>query len=789
MPKFATQTALQLIQQKTGTEPFFVIAVNWGGGVSTYSTREMPGMISNIMEIGEIRNERRADSMCNVGSVRVKLSDTDGNMKYVIDNTVAENWPAAVYLAFNGTTPNDWIILIHGRTVGPIEWDETALTMEMSIETLVQSQEIGFSATHDDFSDLNPNAEGVPWPMIFGACSHVPSLLVVKHPSAHLQCALRFSHDRIFDLINNAQDIVMVGNPDTLCFLNESDVDSVAEEVLFVDDASQFPQGRKISIIIDDVVFVGQFVSNTKFEISESNVAKYKDVPVANGHAADVDKILLLGDDTVIANCNCYFLSPSGKEWYNYCEKQEGRTCYFRFPFIDPDTLQPVDMTGKKISEVYAISKAGVRDNIAGDVNLLKDACTFRKRNAGDNNFGALVDRFKKACVDGSAWWSVPMDTEVRLWDSSNSDVYVASLSPLSAIKAVWGKRKVQYGNKTRTIFSQLPTSYYQVDGARYRINGMTATAIVVTPPLSDYTDQDWEEDIFVTATGSIGPNPIAIIKWAVKNYTDLAADPSMFARAMGQVEPQANFALFEKKDALKFCQEVAFQARCALLLDNGGVGPIFLPAQPTQQWNFDETSVKEIKLGFTERKDIYTKFIATYATTYKDHAHLSEAHQKDIRRVENIVRSLLPTDIRGKSENKIHVFNLNINRFGTRVRSETAYIFNDEAPVKKFCDFWGFRGANCWRMVTITTWLQGVRLQPFDGVVLNFSNYNILNSNLVPAVVDSVSFNPSNFTTTLYLWLPVIAGTYTIDPMFWPSTASAAVTLSLVPSGSPFSL
>lgn len=779
MPKSCSTTALALINQPTGTEPFIVLQVNWNGEFTYYTTRAIAGANNNIIDVSNVTNQRRSDSFCNVGSVRVTFSDTDGAMKRIIDTIVAENCPAAVYLAFMHTTENDWISLINGRIVGPITWNEVERTLSLGIETYVNSHEVGYAAQFADFKDLNPNSAGVPWPMIFGKCAHVPSLLVRRHATANLQCALQFYMNPPFALVNNNQDIIMRGDPTTRCFLDNTFVNNV----LYVDDAHEFPQNKVISIIVEDIVFTGQFVDNTKFEIIESNVPKFKNVAIGpRQNDADHDNawVLWITDATItLANHHCYFRAP-GKEVYNYCVKQIGTKCWFRSMFREPASLfasRLMDVSDQ-ILEVYGISKCGLKDAVASDVNFMKDAIAFRRKTAGANNFGALMARFDAFKNNNSAWWQCPMDSQVRIWGITDPDIYIASLAPLTTVKAVWGKRRVTVNNKSRTIFSQIPTSYYIVNHATYKIVGQTAVGIIFNKPLSDYPDQQWTDDVFVTAQSAIGPNAADIIQWILTNFTDLKPDPTSFAIARSHVASHpANFALFDKRDALKLVQDIAYQAKCALLLDQGAVGIIYLPVQPAQEATFNEDSVKNLHLDFTERREIHTKFVASYSTTYKDKHHLAHASEFNIRRFERTLRSLIPTNIRIRSETQMYVYTNNITRFGLRTKEEAAWIYNDYAAVKSFANFWGFRASNCWRKLTFETFLQGIRLQVFDGVAVSFVDQTLINTTLVMGIVDSVSYDPKTYTTKIEVWLPIVAGGVFMEANFWPDSNSGSNT------------
>lgn len=773
MPKIITTTALNLIQQQTGTEPYYVVSINWGtGSLQYFSTRiddKRSDFLVNILEVGTVQNRKNSDSRANVATVRVTFSDLDGLMKFSIDNRNVEGAPANLFLAFAGSSQGDWVPLVVGKTAGPIVWNESNRTFECSIETDLESENLGYSATLDDFSDMNPEAEGVPWPIMFGSCTHVPALHFKRRASTYLSTAIRLYLKPVYELTDSDRNITMRGNPNVLAY-----TDVLPEfNVIYVEDSTSFPRDTNISIKIEDVIFSGTFIDDHKFLVTGSNDPKYADLDVGSRVTDDDDEqnyyVLWLDVFTPIVNHHCYFKAPSGNEWSNFCVRQEGTKCWFRFPFVSPQSpTNAVLMTsGYKIIEVYGITKCGMVDDVAGAMNQLKIGLGYRKVTAGQSPYGLLRKTLDDAADRAGNWWSAPPDAEVRLWNPPSQDIYIASLVKLDSVQFVYGKRKVNVGGKTRTVFAIIPDSYYTVENGLFPITGQIPTGIVFSQALCDYAGQGWEDDIYVTGVSTIGPNPCDIIQWLLLNYTDIKFYvPSFEAVRSSLVNTPANFALFDKRDALKVAQEIAYQARCALIFDLGGVAIEFLPSSNGPWGNYTEDNVKNVVLNYTETKEVKTRFVASFAPTYKDDHHLDRSKELDIRKFERILKSLVPSNIRRRSETQyITVYN-NVNKYGVKTQEESAYIFNTYNAVLSFAEFWGFRQSNVWRTIQFDTWLPGTFLQPFDVILLNLALLNQIN---VPAVVDSVSFDPKTRVTTIQATIPIRVGEGSIAAGFWP--------------------
>lgn len=771
MPKLLTSAAIALIQQQTGLEPYFVVGINWTGfGYEYYSTRIVDGrtdLLVNIEEIGTVTNSKNSDNSCSVGAVRITFSDLDGLMKFIVDNRVTEGAPAILYLAFIGSPDANWVPLVVGKTVGPVEWEENPRKMSLSIETYIESQDIGYSATLDDFSDMSPEAEGVPWPMIFGSCDHVPALHFKRRAKTFLSTSLQLYQKPIYSLSDDNTSITMRNNPDVKCFV---DSDPTFNE-LYVEDSSFFPDGP-ISIIIDDVVFEGTFDDDHHFTITNANAPKFTDVHIGTRDGSDDDHdnyhVLWLVDNTPIVNQHCYFEASGGEEWSNFCIRQEGNKCWFRFPFVSPShpTTQTL-MSSGKITEVYGITKCGMVTDVAAAMNQVKLGIGYRKLPAGKNPYGLVMNMMDAAADRAGSWWAAAADTEVRLWKPADLEVYVASLIKLDSVSVVYAKKKINIGGKTRTAFTLVPESYYTVMNGLFSVAGQIPTGIIFDRALSEYDGQGWEDDIFVTATSTVGPNPCDVIRWLIFNYTQLFVYLPSFSAVRSNVSvTPANFALFDKRDALKIAQEIAFQARCALIYDYAGVAIKFLPLEGSLVANYTEDNVKNVVLNYTETKDVKTRFIASYTPTYKDAHHLSQSREINVRNFERVLRSLLPTDVRQRDETKYITYYNNINKFGLRTREESAYIFNEYNPTLLFSNFWGFRFSNTWRTIKFDTWLEGTFLQPYDTIILNLA---VLNQSNVPAVVDSISFEPKSKVCTIEATIPIITGGGTAASGFWP--------------------
>lgn len=793
MGKVVSGGAITQLNRKTGSEPFIVIGINWGAGTSWYSSRAIAGYNANIVEIGTITSSKRQDTMCTSSSVSVTFSDTDGAMKNIIDLRNAEKAPAVVFLAFGGMSTNDFIELLRGKVTGPVSWNEGERTLSLGIESHTESDEIGYSATVDDFSDIMESAEGVPWPMIFGTCAHVPALQIREHTVGHLKFPVKLYKVPSWTHIPSTKIAVLNQDPDVYSLLSDPPV----KNKIYVEGGDKFPQNQEIKIEINDVIFRGN-MSGELFTVTEGNVSRYGTINFASRSATDNTvetsddsdnpnvawvRRIVFGDELIIpslVNHYVYFKVPGTKykgTWSNYVVKQVGNKIWFRYPVVNPITKELYNLkSSDRIERCYCIPPNGMRIRAVTDlVERLSDSSYNRASGDGKVGLGYLAWMMDSYEAQQNSWWQCPSEVEVHLWDQEDPDIYIASLIRLTNVKAVFGKRKVLLPDgKSKDIIEQIPTEYYSVQlASNYEVRGQQASAIIFEHPLTSYASQEWSGEIYVTGTSSIGPNAADIIKWVFNSWTNLKPDSS-FAHVRSKVNAhEAHFAVFDKRDALRFASEIAFQSRCGLILDSERVGIRFLAEQPVSLniCNEGNTELDSLHRIFTPASEITTRLVTSWTETYREKNRLSEVRQKLISKTEQVIRSLIPSNRRRRTETRYSVYEENVANFGVSTREEPCYIYPNVADVQVFLDFWGHRFANSWQLVSLRTTLMGTILQVFDGITLQYSDATLLNAAILTGQVEEIAINPSDWSVTISVWLPRTSGSNLIDSRAWPES------------------
>lgn len=777
MAKGISPAAATLLTNETGTEPVIIVGIFWGSGLTWYSSRPFLSYIPNIMSIGSVRTSKRNNSMCTTSSVSLTFSDTDGVMSTTLNGWNVEKAHAAVFMGFVGATNNDFVELIRGVTIGPAQWNEGDRTLSFEIESTVSSDELGFAPTADDFPDLAESAIGVPWPMIFGSCAHVPALLVREHTVGNLKFPIKLYKSPSYTITGDKTDIKLLPNPDVFTYI----ADPPSKAVIYVENGSKFPQDTEIFISITDVVFKGKFTGDV-FTVTEANAPRFSNISFGsrvteadNGDAAFNYRVAWLNDDKIsLVNHHIYIHTASNKQWYNYVIKQIGKKLWLRFPTISPVTGAGVLISStNNIDGAYTCSINGMAIDVDGILIKLKEKLGGRRFVPDRSNFGKIISAIDGMEQSSSAWFQATSDEEVRLWSQDDPDIYIASLIKLESIKAVFGKRKIKMlDGKTKDTFEQVPSNYYDIQlEANYPVAGNKPSGILFFKSLHDYAGQGWTGEIYVTGKSTIGPNSVDITKWILENYTPLTPDPSFGVVRTKVVNEEAHFAIFDKRDALKVAQEIAFQSRCGLILDSERIGIRFLAEAPIASMIITEsnTELDSMIRTSTPTSEVTTRLIASWTETYRDKHPLNTAYQKKQSAVERALESMIPNNRRRKTETKYSVYDENITGYGLLPREENCYIYCLEANVQKFLNFWGHRFANSWQLIHIKMPLEASIFQIFDRCILAYTDGSLINSNSLPGEIQEVEINMSDFSVTLGIWIPRISGSIFIDSLAYP--------------------
>lgn len=168
MTRQLTPNAIAKINTKIATEPINIITAF---GMS-FADKDIYGVQGKILEISSLDEVVKIDNQGSSGSISVKLDDTDGSIKAVLDSRDIHKAPCNVYQAFAGTSLDDKFLLFEGLVSSPIIWSEGDRTVSFEVLTRIESYEVGFAPIEGQFPDV---FNYTPWPLGFGDVVHVPA--------------------------------------------------------------------------------------------------------------------------------------------------------------------------------------------------------------------------------------------------------------------------------------------------------------------------------------------------------------------------------------------------------------------------------------------------------------------------------------------------------------------------------------------------------------------------------------------------------------------------------------
>jgi hypothetical protein len=318
---------------------------------------------------------------------------------------------------------------------------------------------------------------------------------------------------------------------------------------------------------------------------------------------------------------------------------------------------------------------------------------------------------------------------------------YIACLEHCTVV-TVWAKRKISDGT---SLYTPVPSNYYLVTYETYGL--LKVTIVTMTMPLSS-KKEGWEDDIACDLTSPVGPNAVDVMKWLIDTYTSHTYDTSEFNSIRGSVSSTpVGFVLTKRMNVITLLQDIAFQIRCALWFVNGTFRLKFLARQGIYVDTITEDNIENnsLEVTTTETEDIVTKLTGTWK--------------------EN---ELQPT------EYKI-IYRYAIAKYGIKEQTFPFYIFNQLPFVQMSAIFWLIRKGNTWKRIRFDTFLDKIRLEPFDVVRFNFTNNWIANT-AVDGIIESVKLDTSNQRISIEAWVPVRFGEMTAYSFAHPESISGTV-------------
>jgi len=367
------------------------------------------------------------------------------------------------------------------------------------------------------------------------------------------------------------------------------------------------------------------------------------------------------------------------------------------------------------------------------------DGDTFKIQSRADNNY--VASQWRETSTSGYSYPNaygfkfVQAGSTLRVLTDDKTS-YVANLLPSNTSSIVVRAWRGVNGNRYLTV---VDPSLYTV--RLTTLGSVTATIIEFATPLST-TNVEWENDIYVTQTSSVGPNTVDCIEWLIDTFTDLSKDVTSFAAVRIAIDNYpSHFAVTQQYNVLDLIEDICFQARCAAFVSNNTVYLKYLAQEDSATSTFTDADVKSVRLLSTPMEDVVTKLVATWS----DDLAMEEPHK--------------------------YVLRHNVPTYGLREREISFFIYNIPELVLKSATFWLIRMSNIWKRAKFKTKLHKLAVETFDTVSLNMTD-DLFGTGNVKAMVTDLTYTPGKQDLDVECWVPVKFGEMTPYLFAWPKLA-----------------
>lgn len=730
MARTISAASLAKLAQNYGTEPAIIIEIEWvdGGSVYTYSDKVISSQEGKILGVSGLDNTTviqgvQSGSSGDSQQISVKLDDTDGTIKDIIDNNDIHKRSAWVYQWFEGLATSEKFLIFKGQISSPIRWNEGDRTVSFDILTRIEDAEVGFSMEEGDFDFVPEDLVGEPWPLVFGTVKTSPALRTRSPRKAILKTGFGITD---YILAPKKEQVATVCCPyrfagfRTIYFgtnVATGGTSGVRTEPIYVPDVSCLCKKAAT-----ECELALNIAAQEPFELDELEIIDGRYFPQNTFITLDIEGAKVGG------KFNGTDESPSDTfvvDNYIHPKKHLGD------PIAPPITNFGCDARPD-------VNDVNDNDSVANQTCSISDCNDYSSGNTPSDyisysgttreqeswNYLATFD-------EAGFFWADP-GSEVIL-DGDNELVYIANLLP-STVHQV--KAYITFVESNLRQLITVPNAYYTVRQSDF--NGYTTTEIVFDRPLSS-RGEGWEDDIFVTQTSTVGPNPVTIMEWLIDKYTDFTYDAS-FASVKTTVDNYPmNFMVPGRPNILTLLQEMAFQGRMALVLRNDEFQLTYLSEEPSEVDDITEDDVlaNSLILDHTDTEDLVTKFVAKW----KPDLHLEDDYQLILRN--------------------------NVAKYGTQSREFDFYCYNIQELVIKSATFWLIRMSNTWRKIVCKTPINKLKLETLDGVFVTLPD---VASEEIKCRVETSNYNSVDKSIDFVIQTPVRSGETTAFDFHYPA-------------------
>lgn len=678
--------ALGAIAANSGVEPAIIVRIAWSGTEFTdYCDRrfETIGLIGKLLTISGIEDVVDVNASTSSVNLSVTLDDSDGAIKNIYNNNDIHKVYCQVLQWFTYLPTSDAFLIFEGEISSPIIWSEGSRTLKFDIVSQLEDREVGFSPEEGSFAYLPSGQIGKPWPIVFGTVAGSKLIPMNESPTAVLASG--------FGIVNHE--------------VWQDELDKIADAIAAADRNSRIAYDLGLQEAVKAASFksgLGIFgLSDDPGQAQQHDDAAAQYYAQSGQYAADRVRLSLELD--------------AKQEEYDLQKSLE-----FRVLPITQTNLP----SGPLIVEManYTASVTIVGNSMI--IHALTEKIDPNKPLQENTYPFFLLQASQRGVLDyeqqnlGQKFQWIDGGTDIKIYGFPR--YFIASIGFVNVLN-VWGANK--YGKAV------IPRSWYVIDYTFF--GSLPVTRIVFPTPLETYPGEWQFGDAEIDVVGQLGTNAVDIMIWAIQTFSGLTYDNDTFVDVRSKVANMPmNFVLDRRMNVVQFLKEIAFQARCAIWLNDRRFYLRFLPEQPTPVETITDSDIEVGSLILTSdpTEQLVTKFTAIWR----------ERHNQS-------------------EPNKV-IYRYNIAKYGTNEEEYDFFAYTNGEYVAKAAEFWMIRKSNSWKRIQCRVFLNKLRIEAFDAVNVTLTE-NIAANDTVVGTVTRSTFDADNDTVNLDIWLPVRLG------------------------------
>ena len=745
--------ALTKLAQRFGNEPIIIIEVAWNGdGIIPYAEREVGSIKGRILEVTNLDNIITVSNGNDSQEISVILDDTDGTIKSIMDIYDMHKRDVWVYQWFAGLDLTDRFLLFRGKISTPIVWKEGDRSVTFTIISQLEDKEVGFSPEEGQFPYIPRELIGRTWPSCFGTPLDVPAVRIGAAITGSTLCGIGIisgtdEHLRE-DLGTNPPDV----SEQNMRAGYLTALSSIFNAASATPVAVSYPNNRTVLALNQDYQDRANEYMDQANEI-RANVTKTLGEYERSQRCARCQRQQTT-DDAVNQGTGCNPVTILGGEDF----PRGNITLIINGGYFDghfEGETNEFHITRR----YHPDNDAEVERRVTADAEICTDCAPAPKQNkyilwetqvpAGYGNTSATqsdIYRRKTTIIyTDVAKRRVQYDEKmIQFWADAGSTVKLATNPPFSHVVSIVSGTVLQvkayknFNGERRLV--NIPNELWSASTQQF---GSITAELVIVEQLTLIEGQEWEgDDVYVTFESNIGPNIVDILTYLINTYSDLQIDAASFAAVKIKLVPfPANFALLERKNLVEVLQEIAFQARCSLRLNNGIFYLQYLAEEPTAVDTITERDIEHqsIEVFLTPTEDLVTKYTAKWRLSYA---------QEELDQI---------------------ILRHNVQKYGIQEEEYEFYIYNQPDIVHKVATFWLIRKSNSWKHIKFKTFLHKLNLETFDAITLNFQQ-TYVSSGTAKAVIEQADFDSANQLVLISCWLPIKSGEMDQYEFAWPA-------------------